>query len=101
VELTGKSVDSDLVSGKKTFPVIYGLSQNGAFAERWKAGSIQPEEAPAVARLLEQEGADQYTMEMAERLTAQSMQALHTATAANEAGDALQELTRMLLARKN
>ncbi len=35
---TGKSVESDLVSGKKSLPVLYGLMSNGVFADRWRQG---------------------------------------------------------------
>ncbi len=50
--LTGKSTESDLVAGKKTLPVLYGLNQNGEFAQRWAAGPIPPEQAAVVAALL-------------------------------------------------
>ncbi len=46
---TGKSTASDLVSGKKTLPVLYGLSRQGEFARRWSKGAIRPEETPALA----------------------------------------------------
>ena len=45
-ELTGKSTQSDLVSGKKSFPVLFGLSKKGKFAERWQAGAVEPVSAP-------------------------------------------------------
>lgn len=104
--LTGKSAESDLVSGKKTLPVLYALSQDGPFARRWLQGSIQPEEIPNLARMLEEEGAYAHTLETAERLTDQSMTALRKATAGaegctGEAVQALEELTHALLRRKN
>jgi geranylgeranyl diphosphate synthase type I len=107
VALTGKSAESDLVSGKKTLPVLYALSQAGPFARRWQQGEIHPEEVPALAQALVDEGAYQYTLETAERLTAQSLSALHSATATetggceNQAGLALQALTHALLRRKS
>ena len=104
--LTGKSAESDLVSGKKTFPVIHALAQDGPFAERWMRGSIQPEEVPGLARMLEDTGAYRHTLETAGRLTDQAMNALRKATAgaedcAREAAQALEELTHALLRRKN
>ena len=46
--LTGKSVESDLASGKKTLPVLYGVSKEGAFARRWMKGGITPDEVPTL-----------------------------------------------------
>lgn len=105
--LTGKSAESDLVSGKKTLPVVYGLSKNGEFACRWQRGAVQPEEVPAVARMLESEGAKAYTLETAEKLTGQALEALAEATAGGvsdcerQASKTLQELTQALLRRKS
>jgi geranylgeranyl diphosphate synthase, type I len=107
VALTGKSAESDLVSGKKTLPVVYGLSKDGPFARRWMQGKITPEEASALARMLEEEDASVYTLETAGRLTSQAISALQAAIShsrtgcAGDASNALDELTDMLLKRKN
>jgi geranylgeranyl diphosphate synthase type I len=98
---TGKSTASDLVSGKKTLPVLYGLSQQGAFARRWAQGSIQPDETPALAMQLEVEGARGYVSERADQLTRQALDTLKQARPAGEAGQALVELARRLLKREN
>jgi geranylgeranyl diphosphate synthase, type I len=105
VALTGKSVDSDLASGKKTFPVVHALSKEGPFARRWTKGRVLPEEVADVVCMLEEEGAQAYTLETAERLTNQAMEALchasGSAASGSAASGALEELTRALLARKN
>jgi geranylgeranyl diphosphate synthase type I len=98
--LTGKSADSDLLSGKKSLPVLFGLAQNGAFALRWRRGSITPDETPALAAQLEVEGGRAYTQEQANHLTDQAMQALQAAHPVGEAGQALNELASQLLRRK-
>ena len=98
---TGKSTASDLVSGKKTLPVLYGLSQQGEFARRWAQGSIQPDEVPALAMQLEAEGARRYVCECANRLTGQALDTLEQAQPTGEAGQALIELARRLLKREN
>jgi geranylgeranyl diphosphate synthase type I len=107
VAFTGKSAESDLVSGKKTLPVLYGLSLGGQFARRWLQGGITAAEVPLLAQMLEEDGAKTYTIEAAERLTSQSMQALRKAVGDRpsacqaDAAQALEELTHFLLRRKN
>lgn len=107
VALTGKSAESDLVSGKKTLPVLHGLSLGGPFARRWLQGNITAADVPALAQMLEAEGANTYTLETAGRLTDQALTALRKAvgdrpaTGQADAAQALEELTSMLLRRKN
>jgi geranylgeranyl diphosphate synthase, type I len=97
--LTGKSTESDLVEGKKSLPVLYGLEKGGAFAERWQRGPISAEEAPALAALLAEAGARAYTEQAAARLTRQAMQSLADANPQKEGGAALRDLAQMLLNR--
>ena len=98
--LTGKSADSDLVSGKKSLPVLFGLQQGAAFAQRWSQGPIQPDEVEALARLLEAEGARDFCQSAAEDLTTRALAALNQAAPQGDAGTALVELAHILLDRK-
>jgi geranylgeranyl diphosphate synthase type I len=99
--MLGKSTESDLISGKKTLPVLFGLSRKGAFYDRWLRGNILPEEAHDLAELLAQEGAKDYTHTMADRLTARALDALRLAIGnANEGCKALTQLTHELLNRE-
>ncbi len=97
---TGKSAQSDLVSGKKSLPVLYGLGQNKAFAQRWREGPILLGEVESVARLLEQEGARDYTQETAACLTDKALGALEVARPTGPAGDELYTLANQLLKRQ-
>ncbi|NLG96402.1 MAG: polyprenyl synthetase family protein [Chloroflexi bacterium] len=99
--LTGKSVESDLATGKKTLPVLYGLQQGGEFARLWMQGKIAPKDVPTAVRLLEAAGAKTHTLETAERLTASALEALGQAAVEGPAAQALHEMTRTLLRRKN
>jgi geranylgeranyl diphosphate synthase type I len=97
--LTGKSAESDLLTGKKSLPVLYGLSLNGAFAQAWQAGPIRAEEVPKLADQLKLEGAFDYTLERANRLTNQALKALDMAHPHGEAGEGLRILAQRLLNR--
>ena len=97
---TGKSAQSDLLSGKKTLPVLYGLSCGGAFAARMKQGALQPDEIPHLAAQLEAEGGRQFTEETVHRLTEQALHALEEAQPSGEMGHALRALALRLLKRQ-
>jgi geranylgeranyl diphosphate synthase type I len=98
--LTGKSAESDLLAGKKSLPVLFGLSQDGPFAMRWQQGPIRPEETGALALQLEAEGARRFVEETATRLTDRALQALSEAGPEGEAGEALDALAKQLLKRQ-
>ncbi len=98
--LTGKSTDSDLVSGKKSLPVLYGLSLDGEFADRWLKGGVLPEEVNHLAQLLEAEGARDYTQETAACFTDKALQALARAKPRGQAGEELVSLANQLLQRQ-
>jgi geranylgeranyl diphosphate synthase type I len=97
--LTGKSAESDLLTAKKSLPVLYGLSLNGDFARAWQAGPIQADDIPKLAGQLKLEGAFDYTLERADRLTNQALKALDLAQPSGEAGEALRTLAIGLLHR--
>ena len=67
--LTGKSTASDLVEGKNSLPILYGISQKGKFAQRWVESAIRPDEVAEVAQMLVNEGAREYAQREAQRLT--------------------------------
>jgi geranylgeranyl diphosphate synthase type I len=98
--LTGKSNESDLLTGKKSLPVIYGLNQKGPFADRWMQGPILAEEVKTLAEQLEAEGARTFTQESASKMTEQALQSLEQAQPQGEAGEALTALAYRLLNRE-
>jgi len=97
--LTGKSSESDLLSGKKSLPVLFGLSQDGPFAERWSQGPITAGEVPKLAAELQANGGRAYVTETAENLTIQALKSLQYAQPQGEAGQALEQLAHQLLNR--
>ncbi len=96
----GKSIASDLVEGKKSLPVLFGLENDGVFAERWKNGPISPEEVPELADQLALEGARAYTQDIADRLTTTALEELERAKPSGDAGKALTLLANQLLQRE-
>ncbi len=92
----GKSAHSDLLSGKKSFPVLYALDQKGEFAKRWIRGGVPFERVKEFAALLEAEGAKEFTRKEAARLTDEALQALKVAKPSGDAGAALVELASEL-----
>ncbi len=97
--LTGKSAASDLVAGKKSLPVLFGLEKNGEFAKCWRRGPIRAEEVREMAALLETESARRSAQEAARRMTDLALEHLRAANPQGEAGEALKSLTDKLLAR--
>jgi geranylgeranyl diphosphate synthase, type I len=98
--LTGKSTESDLVTGKKSWPVLSGLTKKGRFAERWKKAPIQAEEVAEVSAMLAEEGVKLATQETTDQLTDLALDNLRAADPQGEAGEAIYELTRLLLDRQ-
>jgi geranylgeranyl diphosphate synthase, type I len=99
VALTGKSVESDLVSGKKTLPVVYALSLNQEFARRWHPGPKTAQEVSSLAALLAEEGARDYTQAESDRLIGEALQALQAAGCSPAGEQDLRNLARQLVHR--
>lgn len=99
--LIGKSIESDLVSGKKSLPVVYGLQKCGRFHRRWMdENPIDKAEIADLAGLLVEEGAKEYTLQVANQLTKQALDALNRATIIkNDASEGIVELANQLLER--
>lgn len=97
--LTGKSAQSDLLTGKKTLPIAYALELNGTFADRWKAGPIRLDEVVGITDLLEREGAHSFAESEADRYTSVAVNALNAAAEDSPALAALHELADILLMR--
>lgn len=98
--ITGKSAASDLLEGKKSLPVLHGLSQGGKFAERWAKGPIQPNEVEELAQMLANEGSYEYTHGMSRQMTTLALDSLREAEPQGEAGEALMELANKLMKRE-
>jgi geranylgeranyl diphosphate synthase, type I len=100
----GKSTKSDLVSGKKTLPILYGIERNGEFASLWRDHSILPDEVPEAVKLLTAEGAYDYTKLVADQLieaASHSLGRIESTGIDNDALEALSEFGHLLIHRKS
>jgi len=98
--ITGKSAESDLVSGKKSYPVLWGLMQAGPFAKRWYEGNIQLEEVEELAAQLTHEGAYEQSQQTAKEMTDRALNTLDAIGTTSGAGEALRTLAKRLLNRQ-
>ena len=99
--ITGKSVASDLLEGKKSIPVLVGLNKKGKFAQRWANGPIQPDEVEELSRLLASEGAYAYTHELSKQMTDLAINSLREADPQGDAGETLMDLADKLIRRQS
>ncbi len=99
--LTGKSTESDLMTGKKTLPVLFGLSKNGPFAQRWYKGGIHAEDVAQLSEQLSDEGAKIYTQEVSAQMTTLALKFLSAAEPKGISGKVLYDLASTLLVRQN
>lgn len=99
--VTGKSAESDLMTGKKTLPVLFALNRGGRFAERWRRGGIMPSEVPHLADLLAEEGAKEYTERKAAEMIKESVDYLELAAKDVQAKNALLEMLHLLTGRSS
>jgi geranylgeranyl diphosphate synthase type I len=97
--VTGKSAASDLLEGKNSLPVLYGLEKNGGFAKRWRKGPITADEVEKVASMLEEEGGKAYAEKISEEETRKALEFLDLANPQGDAGDSIRGLANLLLKR--
>jgi geranylgeranyl diphosphate synthase, type I len=104
--VTGKSAASDILTRKKSLPVVYAL-ENPLVGEELRARyarSIEQSDVPALLELLAQAGAQAYASQAAHAAHQAALQALHASGVladGNAAGKALGELAEMLLGRQS
>jgi geranylgeranyl diphosphate synthase type I len=103
--LTGKSAESDILTRKKSLPVIYALQSPavGPALARLYTQSMEIAAIPEVLELLLRAGARQFAEQMAQQATDRSLEALHASgvlSEDNHAGQALLALAQALLSRQ-
>jgi geranylgeranyl diphosphate synthase type I len=97
--LTGKSIQSDLLTRKKTLPVIFGLSKHGLFAQRWNQ-PVRPEDMEELTYILDREGGKDFTHAKGNELINQALVELERAEPRENSVNVLKELAISLSTRQ-
>jgi len=99
-EVSGKSNETDLVDRKKTFPVLYALTQRGEFAQRWEKKDISADEVPGLALQLTREGVLLYTKGISDNLTNLAKKSLQIAEPQGATAEMLFEIVESISERE-
>lgn len=96
---TGKSVATDIITKKKTLPVLFGLEQCQPLRVLYRERDADTEFVSEVVQLLDEVGAREFAVNRARFYSTAAVEHLTAAEPSGDAGKALFELTDMLLNR--
>lgn len=94
----GKSVSTDILTRKKSLPILYALEQSPALSDLYQ-NPLQPADVPKVLALLAKTDAKVYTEQQELYYTNEALAHLHAAQPTPAIANALQQLTQQLLQR--
>lgn len=97
--VTGKSAATDILSRKKSLPVLYGLTHSPALVDLYARATFGADEVDAAVRVLNEIGAQQVTVEYETRFYRQAVEALERANPQGSAAAGLVKLTESLFQR--
>lgn len=95
----GKSASTDILTKKKTLPVLYGLSQNGALRQLYEQETTNEAFVQEAIAVLNKTGARDYATQRATHYSENALHHLDEAHPAGPASTALNQLSAMLLQR--
>jgi geranylgeranyl pyrophosphate synthase len=98
---TGKSASTDIITKKKTLPVLYGLQQSPALRELYETSGTDDHFVTAVVSILDSVNARDFAEAQAAQYSHRALTHLEAAKPQGAAGEALQQLAHMLLQRDN
>jgi geranylgeranyl diphosphate synthase, type I len=100
-EKTGKSSSSDLVSGKKSLPILHALNSSPAFKAAWQTDHASPHAIEQLLGLFEQIGSRAYAQTLVNTYTQTALGALNDAFQSDPlATGPLADLAAQLLKRE-
>ncbi len=97
--VTGKSAATDIITKKKTLPVLYGLSQNAELRQLYAQENVADGFVETAVTLLNQAHAHNYAADQAAAYSQNALNSLEMAQASSPAAAALHQLANMLLKR--
>jgi geranylgeranyl diphosphate synthase type I len=97
--ITGKPTNDDLLSRKKTLPILFGLNESQRFKELWEIESVEEEILLAMREALETSRALPYCIEKVELHTKSALSALNSLNGKEPFQSELTHLTDNLLNR--
>ena len=97
--ITGKSAATDVVTRKKTLPVLFGLSKSARLRQLYSQSDDSDEFVKEVIALLDENGARGFAAEKARRYSRSALAHLQAVRPVNPAETALRQLADMLLKR--
>jgi len=101
-ELTGKSASSDILTHKKSLPIIYGLAHSSPFRASWGEKDLLSADVVRMMDQLKDCGALDYARSQAETYTQKAFSALENFSfEGNTYSQALYELAEKLLIRQS
>ena len=98
--VTGKSKASDLITGKKTLPILFGLQQRSEFAHAWAERSTESINTDLLADLLVENGAETYTLSQAQKYSNAALEALENCPIDPEIKQVFHQLAASLINRR-
>jgi geranylgeranyl diphosphate synthase type I len=96
---TGKSAATDIITKKKTLPVLYGLERSNELTNLYRHMEADDDFVREVVTLLDELGAREYASARAATYSTVALQHLQDANPTGEAGEALLQLADMLMQR--
>jgi geranylgeranyl diphosphate synthase type I len=96
---TGKSTATDIITKKKTLPVLYGLENCKPLRDLYREESPNESFVSQAVQLLDDIGAREFAEQQAQVYSTAALEELEAASPEGKSGDALHQLTDMLLQR--
>lgn len=97
--VTGKSVATDIISRKKSLPVLYGLARSEDLRQLYKKSDFGDADVARAVEILNALGARDYTRQEEIKYQRRAMEALNTAHPTGQAGDWLRRFVEFLFER--
>lgn len=98
--LIGKSSASDILTKKKSLPIVYGLERSSQLREHYLQPADSPQYVEHATAMLDQVDARPYAETLAKKHSHAALHHLEAADPSGPAAEALQQLTHMLLHRQ-